>query len=280
MQRNRSFITRVISFMLVICMLFLSSCVSEEQNVVKTPDFLEQEDEASKTLREEIGMEVLQNEDSTISYAVNGEYGKFELKYDEDTGKIFYIDDDGEYLLEITDVSTDGIASWKVEKENETLEGEVNTSDAATPQMVLTIAGTTVVISTALYYAIIAAGSVYIAGTTCYVASKVGELLKKNSNYNYFPAYIMYGNVYVCTKIGLSFTSAVIRIKWGQNVWATSEYLARSVCRYASPIGCAEYGWEGNRNVNSGYYPHYHAVKYYTSSGKYVHTGAHCWFSY
>lgn len=280
MQKKRSFITRIISFILVICMLFLSSCVAEKQNVVKTPDFLEQEDESSKALREEIGMEVLQNEDSTISYVVDGEYGKFELKYDEDTGKIFYIDDDGEYLLEITDVSDDGIASWKVEKENETLEGEVNTSDAATPQMVLTIAGTTVVISTALYYAIIYAGSVYIAGATCYLASKVGTLLKKNSNYNYFPAYLVRGNVYVSTKVGLSFTSAVIRIKWGQSVWTTSEYLAKSVCRYASPIGCIEYGWHGNRNVNYGYYPHYHAVKYYTANGEYVHSGAHCWFSY
>lgn len=280
MKVKRSFMTRVISILLVITMLLLSSCASEEQNAANVPDFLEQEDEASKALREEIGMEVLKNEDNTVSYIVNGKYGKFELKYEEETGKIFYIDSDGEYLLKITGVSADGIVSWRIEKENEILEGEINTSDTPTPQMPFVIAGTTVVISNAVYYAIIAAGTVVIAGSICYVASKVGESLKKNSNYNYFPAYLIHNNVYVSTKIGLPFISAVIRIKWGQNVWATSGYLAKSVCRYASPIGCAEYGWEGNRNVNYGYYPHYHAVKYYTSSGKYVHTGAHCWFSY
>lgn len=277
MQKKRSFITRVISFILVICMLFLSSCVSEKQNVVKTPDFLEQEDESSKALREEIGMEVLQNEDSTISYVVDGEYGKFELKYDEDTGKIFYIDDDGEYLLEITDVSDDGIASWKVEKENETLEGEVNTSDAATPQFAIAIAGSTVAISGALYYSLIWAGKVYVAGVACYAASKLATTLKqKANNADYFPAYLIRNNVYIAAGIGLSYDSAVRRIRWGKSVWATSSHRAKVACKSASPIGCVEWGWHGS--VNNGYYPHYHAVKKYKSNGTYTHTGAHCWY--
>ncbi len=277
MQKNRSFITRAISLMLVICMLFLSSCVSEKQNAVETPDFLEQEDETSKALREEIGMEVLQNEDSTISYVVDGEYGKFELKYDDDTGEIFYIDDDGEYLLEITDVNTDGIASWKVEKENETLEGEVNTAEAVTPQFAITIAGSTVVISSALYYSLIWAGKACISGVVCYAASKLATTLKrKANNAEYFPAYLIGNDVYIAAGIGLSYDSAVRRIRWGKSVWATSKHRAKAVCKSASPIGYAEWGWHGS--VDDGYFPHYHAVKRYYSDGTYSHTGAHCWY--
>ncbi len=277
MQMKYSFMNRAISILLVSCLLLMSVIIVTKLNFDNTSDLTEQENEASKALRKEIGMEVLQNEDSTISYAVDGKYGKFELKYDEDTGEIFYIDDDGEYLLEITDVSADGIASWKVEKENETLEGEVNTAEAVTPQFAIAIAGSTVVISSALYYSLIWAGKVCISGVVCYAASKLATTLKrKANNAEYFPAYLIGNDVYIAAGIGLSYDSAVIRIRWGKSVWATSKHRAKVVCKSASPIGYAEWGWHGS--VDDGYFPHYHAVKRYYSDGTYSHTGAHCWY--
>lgn len=279
MKVKYSIVVKVISLILVSCMLFLVSCSSLQTVTTNKPEFLKQEDAEAKALREEIGIEVEQNPDNTISYSVDNEYAKCELKYNEETGEFFYADNDGQFPLQITNVTDDGIMHWKVEKENETLEGEVDTSGAATPQFALAIAGTSVVVSAAVYYAVMWAGKIVIAGATCYVASKVADIIKsKAARSDFFPAYLIRNNVYVAANIGLSFTQATIRIRLGQSVWAKSEYLAYSVCINASPIMRAEYGWHGNQRRENGYYPHYHAVRFYISKREYVHTGAHCWF--
>lgn len=168
---------------------------------------------------------------------------------------------------------------WTLQKEAEVLEGEINTSEAPSPQFALAIVGTTYVISAALYCMLKCAIVVAIAGVACYVAEVVGTKIKNNSrSANYFPAYNAFGNVYVATGIGISQKTAIMRIKNVQHVWAKNAQYAYNACVMAIPIGAAEWGWHGNRKTSSGYYPHYYAVKSYKKNGQYQHTGAHCWY--
>ena len=274
MKKFATFGKRFICFFLVISMIFLTACTGTVKS--DNNEKLSEANNYHEYLEEELGVEVVQN-DETVSYVYTQD--NCEMSYNNDNGELCYTDEDGTFTLEITDVSEDGIISWQIKKQDEVLVGQVNTSDAPSPQMAIAIAGTSYLVYTFIYSIFQAAVVVTIAGATCYLASEVAEAIKKNSKkYNYFPAYNVSGNVYVATNIGLSKSTAVSRIKSGKHVWAKNANYAYSACIAASPIGAAEWGWHGNQKTSSGYYPHYHAVKYYKSNGSYVHTGAHCWY--
>lgn len=108
-------------------------------------------------------------------------------------------------------------------------------------------------------------------GTLAYQAIR-----KKSNSASYYPAYNIFGTVYVSTSRGLSSSTAIRYIAQGKSVWAKSKSLAKTACKKASPIGCAEWGQHGN--TSNGYYPHYHAIKRYVGKNNYIHTGAHCWY--
>lgn len=274
MKKFATFGKHFVCVVLVICMLFSAAC----SGTTGTNDTaqLSEANSYQEFLKEELGVEVVQNND-TVSYLYTQD--NCEMTYNATNGEIYYTDQDGTFPLEITDVTEDGVITWRLQKQDEVLEGQVNTSDAPAPQMAIAIAGTSYLVYTFVYCMFQAAVVVTIAGATCYLASTVADAIKNNSkNYNYFPAYNMFGNVYVATGIGLSKSKAVSRIKSGNNVWAKTANYAWSACVQASPIGAAEWGWHGDRKTSSGYYPHYHAVKKYKSNGQYVHTGAHCWY--
>ncbi len=265
---------RFLCVFLVACMLFLTACTSSKPS--NKEEKLAQDNNYQEFLTEELGVKVVKD-DKTVSYLYTQD--NCEMMYNSETGDFYYTDEDGTFPLEITDVNADGVATWRIQKDGEVIEGEVNTSEAPTPQMAIAIAGTGYLVYTFVYCMFKAALVVTIAGTTCYLAAEAADAIKRNSSkYNYFPAYNMFGNVYIATMVGLSKTKAVARIKSGNHVWAKNESYAVSACRSASPIGAVEWGWHGNRKTSSGYYPHYHAVKYYKSNGQYVHTGAHCWY--
>lgn len=274
MEKIAIFGKRFLCVLLVVCMLFLTACSgmerpSDDKQFAQSHNYQEY-------LEEELGVEIVE-EANMVSYLYTHDNCK--MTYNSETGDFYYTDEDGTFPLEITDVNADGIATWRIYKDGEVIEGEVNTSEAPTPQMAIAIAGTSYLVYTFVYCMFKAALVVTIAGTTCYLASAAADAIKKNSSkYNYFPAYNMFGNVYVSTMVGLSKTKAVSRIRNGNHVWAKNESYAYSACVQASPIGAAAWGWHGNRKTSSGYYPHYHAVKYYKSNGQYVHTGAHCWY--
>lgn len=201
-----------------------------------------------------------------------------EIKYNSEEGNFYYIYENTEQLINISDISEDGIVEWNVDSEELQLSGTINSMGTPEPQMAIAVGGgVSFAISGILSLAMAYATKVVIGGAICYAAHVAAKAIKNKSNSaSYYPAYIMRNNVYVATAIGLSRATAIKRIKRGQNVWAKSAALARSVCMAASPIGVAEYGRHGT--VEQGQYPHYHAVKYYLKSGRYVHTGGHCWF--
>lgn len=274
MKKFTSFSKKSICVLLSLCILFLMTACTAD--VKAGNQQLSQVDDYQKYLKEEMGVKVVE-EGETVSYIYLQD--NCEMTYDTKNGNFYYTDNDGTYPLEITDVTEDGVISWRIVKEDEILEGQVNTAEAPSSQTSIAIAGTSYLVYTFVYCVFKAAIVVTVAGTTCYLASAAADAIKKNSKkYNYFPAYNVFGNVYVATKVGLTKAKAVSRIKNGKNVWAKNSDYAWSACVSASPIGAAEWGWHGNRDTNSGYYPHYHAVEYYKSNGKYVHTGAHCWY--
>lgn len=274
MKKFAAFSKKFICLFMSLCILFLTTActVSEKRDDAQ----LAQMDECQNYIEEELGVEIVED-GNMVSYVYSQDDCK--MTYDTENGNFYYTDEDGTYPLEITDISEDGVISWTIEKEDETLEGQVNTSEAPSAQVAIAIAGTSYLVYTFVYCMFKAAVVVTVAGTTCYLASAAADAIKRNSKkYNYFPAYKVGNNVYVATKIGLTKAKAVARIKSGKNVWAKNADYAWSACVAASPIGVAEWGWHGNRDTSSGYYPHYHAIKYYKSNGQYVHTGAHCWY--
>ncbi len=200
-----------------------------------------------------------------------------EIKYNSDDGNFYYIYNGTELLINILDISEDGVIEWEIDSEELQLSGAINSMGAPEPQMAIAIGATSFAISGILSLAMAYASKVIICGMVCYATHLAAKLIKKNAkSASYYPAYLTRKNVYIATGIGLSRSAAVKRIKRGQNVWAKSAALAKSACIAASPIGVAEYGRHGT--PEQGQYPHYHAIKYYTKSGRYVHTGAHCWF--
>lgn len=275
MKKFTTYWKRCICVLLVVCMLVpLVACSGTLR--INTNQQAAQVNNYQAYLQEELGVEIVEA-DATVSYLYTQD--NCEMTYNRETGEFYYTDDDGIFPLEITDVNADGIATWRIQKGDEVMMGELNTSEAPTPQAAIAIAGTSYLVYTFVASVFKAAVVVTIAGTTCCLAAAAADAIKKNSSkYNYFPAYNVFGNVYVATTVGLSKSKAVSRIKSGSNVWAKNESYAYSACVTASPIRAAEWGWHGNRKTSSGYYPHYHAVKYYKSNGQYVHTGAHCWY--
>lgn len=239
---------------------------------------------SQSVLAEEIGYNIQFDEESGIQVIEVSETETLyrdsegnEIKYNSEEGQFYYIYEGTEQLINITDVSEDGIVEWEVDSEELQLSGSINSMGAPEPQMAIAIGGTSFAISGILSLAMAFATKVVICGMVCYAAHVAAKAIKQKANSaSYYPAYIVRHNVYVATGIGLSRATAIKRIKRGQNVWAKSAALAKSVCVAASPIRIAEYGKHGT--PAQGQYPHYHAVKYYMKNGRYVHTGAHCWF--
>lgn len=274
MKKLATFSKKFLCLFLSLCIVFLTTACTvnvngKNQQISQAEDYL-------TYMKEVMNVDIVEQDGKVLyNYLQDG----CQMTYDTLTGDLFYTDKDGTYPIQITDISGDGIISWKIVKTKGLLTGQVNIDDAADPQTAIAIAGSSYLIYTFVYCIFKAAVVVTVAGTTCYLASAAADAIKKNSKtYNYFPAYKVGNNVYVATKIGLSKAKAVERIKSGSNVWAKNATYAKAACIAASPIGSAVWGWHGNRNTNSGYYPHYHAVKYYKSNGSYVHTGAHCWY--
>lgn len=278
MKTFKSMLIKALSLALVVCILFLTSC----QAIIATKE-VEQDnslDEQTNPFEGNLDVEYTQPDEDTAMYTYTGEGQMLGVSHNNKTGEFFYTDEDGTFPLNVTGINEDGIIHWQVDKGDSLLEGEVNTMDAATPQAFsFAIAGGIYVVSSFLACLFKAALVVTIAYTTCYLASAVGQAIRdRSSRYNYFPAYQAFNNVYVASGIGISQATAVQRIKYGQNVWAKNATYAKKACVLASPIGKAVWNWHGNRKTNSGYYQHYHAIKYYKNNGSYVHTGAHCWY--
>ena len=263
---------RFICVLLVISMLLLTACTGNVKS--DNGDKLFEANNYHEYLENELGVEVVQDNEM-LSYVYT--LDNCEMSYNNDNGELQYTDEEGTFNIEITDISEDGIISWEIKKQDEVLVGQVNTLDAPSPQEALVIAGTSYLVYTFLYSVFQAAVVVTIAGTTCYLAAEIADEIERHSKkYNYFPAYNAFGNGYIATGVGLTQSKAVSRIKNGKHVWAKTESHAITACSKASPIGAVEWGWHGK--LSDGYYPHYHAVKYYKSNGRYVHTGAHCWY--
>lgn len=253
------FCRTIISLILFVCLLFqMVSCASQTAEVSPHSETVKVETKSEKEVAftDDEGNEILyDSEEGTLHYLYNGAY----------------------HLIEIVDVSEEGIIEWKISSDELKLSGYANSNGAPETQAAIVVGGTAILVGKLLTYVGGYITKIAIAGTTCYLASVAAQAIKKASREaSYYPAYQMFGNVYVATPIGLSKSKAVSYIKRGKSVWAKSRSLARSACKSASPIGAAEYGWHGS--MKDGYYPHYHAVKKYIGKTKYTHTGAHCWF--
>ncbi len=214
------------------------------------------------------------SEDETLF--VDGEGNR--ILHNNKSGMLYYFYE-GEYLpIDIVNVSEDGVIEWKIDGTD--LAGFIDSNGTATMQMSIAIpvgVGTGGAITVFLGFVLKVVAVVVIAGLICYVADYAAKAIRKASRHaNYFPAFLVFKNVYVATGVGLSEGKAVTRIRLGLSVWAVSKSRAKTACIKASPIRRAEYGWHGS--IKKGYYPHYHAVKRYNRNGTYVHTGAHCWF--
>lgn len=72
-----------------------------------------------------------------------------ELRYNSYDGNFYYVYAGEEYLIEILDVSCDGVIHWQISSEQLDMEGYTNTSGAPMPQMSVAIGTGTVFISAA-----------------------------------------------------------------------------------------------------------------------------------
>lgn len=252
----------IISLALIVCLVFQTvSCASHTA-------------EPNNILNEEQNVKVVENSPTEIKF-IDSEGN--EVLYNSEEGTLHYLYNDNYHLIEIVDVSDDGVLEWKISSEELNISGKVNTSGAPEAQTAVVVGGTTVIVGKLIAVVGGYLVKVVIAGAVCYVAAVASEAIKKASrSSSYYPAYMMFGNVYVNTVKGLSTSSAISYIKRGKSVWAKSRSLAKSACKSASPIRAAEYGWHGS--IKDGFYPHFHAVKKYNKNGTYTHTGAHCWY--
>ena len=272
MKNTKKRMKQLICFLLIGCMLFATSCAAKTND---SNDESTYETHASYELLEEVGLQVLENDNDTLSYISQKE--NCEINCNKTTGEMTYTDEDGVFSLELLDVDDDGVIYWQIQKEDEIITGEINTSESPEAQSVLVIGGTVVTVSAILTAFIKAYAVVTIAGLTFYAVDKALDTIKRNASYyNYFPAFRMFSRVFVAATAGLSQRTAVKWIKNGWSVWASNWSYAQDACIMASPIGVAEWGLHGSSS--KGYYEHYHAVKYFEKNGRYVHTGAHCWY--
>ena len=124
MKKFASFGKKTLCLLLCLCILFVATACNQDSQD-PTQEILQEQD--FENYLEEVGVTVVK-EDKTVLYIF--EQDNCEMTYDTEKGDLYYTDEDGTYPLEITDINADGIVSWCIQKEDETLEGEANTAEA------------------------------------------------------------------------------------------------------------------------------------------------------
>ena len=101
--------------------------------------------------------------------------------------------------------------------------------------------------------------------------TKIQKAKRDYTNY-YFAARLVNGTVYISKQI--SYSQAVIRLRSGLDVFASSSFAAQKVAKAASFRRSATL--HGSHQSGDGYYPHFHPVGVMWKSNTYHQP--HCWY--